>query len=70
MAEPVFRRLALIGVGLIGSSVARAAQERGGLAAEVVGYAHRAATRDRVRELGIVDRVADTLPEAVAGRIA
>ena len=67
MAEPVFRRLALIGVGHIGSSVARAARERGDLAAEVVGYAHSAATRDRVRELGIVDRVSDTLPEAAAG---
>ena len=34
--EPLFRRLALIGVGLIGSSVARIARERGDLAAEVV----------------------------------
>ena len=66
-AEPVFRRLALIGVGLIGGSVARAAQERGDLAAEVVGYAHTERTRERVRELGIVDGVADTLAEAVAG---
>jgi cyclohexadieny/prephenate dehydrogenase len=31
-AEPLFRRLALIGVGLIGSSVARIARERGGIA--------------------------------------
>ena len=67
MAEPAFQRLALIGVGLIGSSVARAARERGALAAEVVGYAHRPETRARVRELGIVDRVADTLEEAVEG---
>jgi cyclohexadieny/prephenate dehydrogenase len=66
-AEPVFRRLALLGVGLIGGSVARAAQERGDIAAEVVGYAHTERTRGRVRELGIVDRVADTLAEAVAG---
>jgi len=66
-AEPVFRRLALLGVGLIGGSVARAAQERGDIAAEVVGYAHTDRTRGRVRELGIVDRVADTLAEAVAG---
>ena len=67
MAEPVFRRLVVIGVGLIGGSIARAARERGDLAAEVVGYAHTEATRARVRELGIVDRVADTLKEAVAG---
>ncbi|MDP6345857.1 MAG: prephenate/arogenate dehydrogenase family protein, partial [Alphaproteobacteria bacterium] len=36
-AEP-FQRLALIGVGLIGSSIARAAR-RGGLAREIVGCA-------------------------------
>ncbi len=67
MAEPVFRQLAVIGVGLIGGSVARAARERGDLAAEVVGYAHKEATRARIRELGIVDRVADTLEDTVAG---
>jgi len=54
-------------MGLIGGSVARAARERGDLAAEVIGYAHTARTRERVRELGIAGRVADTLPEAVAG---
>ncbi len=56
MAEPLFRRLTLLGVGLIGSSVARAARERGGLAAEVVANARSAATLARVRELGIADR--------------
>ncbi len=56
MAEPLFRRLALLGVGLIGSSVARAARERGGLAAEVVANARSEATLARVRELGIADR--------------
>jgi cyclohexadieny/prephenate dehydrogenase len=36
MAEPVFRRLALIGIGLIGSSIARGAREFGGIASEIV----------------------------------
>ena len=36
MCEPLFKRLALIGIGLIGSSVARIARERGDLAGEVV----------------------------------
>lgn len=67
MPEPVFRRLAVIGVGLIGGSIARAARERGDLAGEVVGYAHNERTRERVRELGIVDRIAGSLTEAVAG---
>ncbi len=39
MAEPLFQRLALIGIGLIGSSVARVASERGDLAGEVVANA-------------------------------
>ena len=67
MAEPLFRRLALIGIGLIGGSVARAAQARGDLAAETVLYAATARTRDRARALGLGDRVVDTLAEAVAG---
>ena len=58
MAEPLFRRLALIGAGLIGSSVARAARARGDIAAEIVATARSEATRARVRELGIADRVA------------
>jgi cyclohexadieny/prephenate dehydrogenase len=56
MAEPLFRRLALLGIGLIGSSVARVARERGGLAAEVVANARTEATLARVRALGIADR--------------
>jgi cyclohexadieny/prephenate dehydrogenase len=67
VAEAPFRRLALIGIGLIGSSLARAAKEKGGIAGEVVATARSAATRDTVRALGIVDRVEDTAEAAVAG---
>jgi cyclohexadieny/prephenate dehydrogenase len=67
MAEPVFRRLALLGIGLIGSSVARIARERGDLAAEVVANARTQATLDRVMELGIADRVELDPARAVAG---
>jgi cyclohexadieny/prephenate dehydrogenase len=67
VAEAPFRRLALIGIGLIGSSLARAAKEKGGIADEVVATARSAATRDTVRRLGIVDRVEDTAEAAVAG---
>jgi cyclohexadieny/prephenate dehydrogenase len=66
-AAAPFRRLALIGVGLIGSSLARASREKGGIAEEVVATARSAATRDTVRRLGIVDRVEDTPEAAVAG---
>jgi cyclohexadieny/prephenate dehydrogenase len=67
MAEAPFRRLALVGIGLIGSSLARAAREKGGIADEVVATSRSAATRDAVRSLGIVDRVEDTAEAAVAG---
>jgi cyclohexadieny/prephenate dehydrogenase len=67
MAEPVFRRLALLGIGLIGSSLARIASQRGDLAAEVVANARTQATLDRVRELGIADRTELDPARAVEG---
>jgi cyclohexadieny/prephenate dehydrogenase len=56
MQEPLFRRLALIGLGLIGSSIARAARERGGVAGEIVASDSSQAVLDRVEALGIADR--------------
>lgn len=67
MPEPLFKRLALIGIGLIGSSVARIARERGDLAGEVVVTARTVKTLDRVRELGFADRVEADAGRAVAG---
>lgn len=67
MTEPVFRRLALIGIGLIGSSVARIARERGDIAHEIVANARSQGTLDRVMELGIADRVELDPAKAVAG---
>ncbi len=67
MAEPLFRRLALIGIGLIGSSVARIAMEKRQIAAEVVANARTQATLDRVLQLGIADRVELDPARAVEG---
>jgi len=67
VVEPVFKRLALLGVGLIGSSVARIANERGDLAAEVVINARTQKTLDRVVELGFADRVELDPAKAVEG---
>jgi cyclohexadieny/prephenate dehydrogenase len=61
-----FNRLALIGVGLIGSSIARAARAQGA-ARSIVATAKSAATRRRVAELGIADQVVETNAAAVAG---
>jgi cyclohexadieny/prephenate dehydrogenase len=63
----VFRRLALLGIGLIGSSVARIAKERGDLAAEIVVNARTRKTLDRVVELGFADRVEPDPAKAVEG---
>jgi cyclohexadieny/prephenate dehydrogenase len=62
-AAPHFRKIALIGFGLIGGSIARATRAQG-LAAEIVTTARSAKTRARVAELGIVDRVVDSNAEA------
>jgi cyclohexadieny/prephenate dehydrogenase len=65
-AQPHFDRVALIGFGLIGGSIARAAREQG-LAREIVATARSAKSRARVMELEIVDRVVETNVEAVKG---
>jgi cyclohexadieny/prephenate dehydrogenase len=63
---PVFERLALIGVGLIGSSIARAARATGAANA-IVATSRSAATRKRVAELGIADQVVETNAQAAKG---
>ena len=63
---PLFNRLSLIGVGLIGSSIARAARAQGAVR-EIAASARSAATRRRVAELGLADQVLETNAAAVAG---
>jgi cyclohexadieny/prephenate dehydrogenase len=65
-AAPIFERLALIGVGLIGSSIARAARSAG-VVRSIAATARSGATRRRVAELGIADQVTETNAAAVAG---
>ena len=64
--QPLFDRLALIGVGLIGSSIARAARAQG-VVRSIVATARSAATRRRVAELKLADEVTDTNAAAAAG---
>ncbi len=65
-ATAAFDRLALIGVGLIGSSIARAARAQGAVRS-IVATARSAATRKRAAELGLADRVVETNAAAVEG---
>ncbi|MEL6299294.1 MAG: prephenate/arogenate dehydrogenase family protein [Pseudomonadota bacterium] len=66
MSFQPFRRVALIGLGLIGSSISLALQ-RGGLAAEIVGHARSGETRARAEELGLVSASFDTARATVKG---
>lgn len=67
MPEPLFRRLALLGAGLIGGSIARRARAAGDIAAEVVVSARSRATLQRVAELGFADRIEADPASAVQG---
>ena len=62
----IYDRVALIGLGLIASSMFWA-MKRAGLAGEVTGYARSQETRDVAREIGLCDRVCDSAAEAVEG---
>ena len=65
LTSPIVGRLSVIGVGLIGSSILRAAKARG-LAGTLVAYDGADAVRERARALGLADLVADTPEQAVA----
>jgi cyclohexadieny/prephenate dehydrogenase len=59
----IYNKVALIGLGLIASSMALA-MKRGGLATTITGYARSQETRDTARELNLCE-VFDTAAEAV-----
>ena len=61
----IYNKVALIGLGLIASSMALA-MKRGGLATTITGYARSQETRDIARELNLCE-VFDTAAEAVQG---
>ena len=62
----VYDRVALIGLGLIASSMAHAMRANG-LAREIVGYAKSAETREIAAEIGLCDRICHSAVEAVEG---
>lgn len=62
----IYQRVALIGLGLIASSMAHAMRQKG-LAGEIVGHAKSAESRAVALEIGLCDRVCDTAAEAVKG---
>ncbi len=62
----IYSRVALIGLGLIASSMAHA-MRRAGVAGEITGYAKSPETRAVAREIGLCDRVCETAAEAAEG---
>jgi cyclohexadieny/prephenate dehydrogenase len=60
----LYERVALIGLGLIASSICHASR-RAGLAGEIVGTARSADTRATAKRIGLCDRVVETAAEAV-----
>jgi cyclohexadieny/prephenate dehydrogenase len=62
----MFERVALIGIGHIGSSLSHA-MRRHGLAREIVGHARSEATRAKAVQLGLVAQVFATAAEAAKG---
>ena len=64
--EPLFGTICFIGIGLIGSSLARVIR-RDGLAREIVACARRQETLDKAVELGLADRVTSDPAEAARG---
>jgi cyclohexadieny/prephenate dehydrogenase len=66
VADKRFATVALIGLGLIGSSIARAVREA--LPGTILnGHDADPGVRARAAEIGLVDRVAETAAQAVAG---
>ena len=62
----IFKKMALIGAGLIGSSIAHASR-RAGLAGHIAAYIPRETTRARAAKSGFADSLHAELPPAVAG---
>ncbi|MBP6011790.1 MAG: prephenate/arogenate dehydrogenase family protein [Alphaproteobacteria bacterium] len=61
---PLFTKVALLGLGLIGSSMAHA-MRRGSLAGHIAGHAHTEATRKRAGEIGFCHSIHEDPREAV-----
>jgi cyclohexadieny/prephenate dehydrogenase len=66
VSGPLFAKAALIGIGLIGSSLARV-MRRDGLAGRIVACARREATLEAVRRLDLADETTHDPATAVAG---
>jgi cyclohexadieny/prephenate dehydrogenase len=66
MSRPMFEHVALVGIGLIGSSISHA-MRRKGLAGTITGSARTKSTVETALKLGLIDRGYASAAEAVKG---
>ncbi|MDR1827735.1 MAG: prephenate/arogenate dehydrogenase family protein [Methylobacteriaceae bacterium] len=66
LVEPLFKRLAIIGFGLIGSSIARVARQQN-LVETIVAIDSSKEARRTIRELALADRITGDIPSGVRG---
>lgn len=64
MAQPMFKKIVIFGVGLIGGSFALALKQAGAVG-EVVGLGRRRETLDEAQRLGILDRIGSEAAQEV-----
>ena len=64
-SAPQINRLVVIGLGLIGSSLAIAARQRG-IAQHVVGISRRSSTLELALEAGVIDEAKESLDDVAA----
>lgn len=62
----MINRLTIIGIGLIGGSLARALRDAG-YVREIIGYGRSVGNLQQAVELGVIDRAEVSLPDAVLG---
>jgi prephenate dehydrogenase len=62
----MFKRLGLIGCGLMGGSFALALKQAG-MVERVIGYSKSPSTTERARQMGVIDQVAESALLAVSG---
>jgi 3-phosphoshikimate 1-carboxyvinyltransferase len=65
MSDPLARRLIVIGLGLIGGSLAKAAKERG-LVSQVIGINRSADSLEYALNAGVIDQAFQSVEEALA----
>ena len=66
LSAPLFPKIAIVGLGLIGASLCRAIVQRG-IAGTLVGIDADPVVRGRAQAIGLADIVAETAEQAVAG---